>query len=100
MAGWAQLGLLVALLVLAWRPVGDWLARVYADERHWRVERAVYRLCGIDPASEQRWPTYVASLLAFSAVSVLGLYALQRAQGTLPLSLGHGGVPPALAFDT
>jgi K+-transporting ATPase ATPase A chain len=100
MAGWAQLGLLVALLAAAWRPVGDYLARVYASERHWRVERVVYRVCGIDPGSEQRWSVYGASLLAFSAVSVVLLFVLQRVQPSLPLSLGHDGVPPALAFDT
>ncbi|MDQ1710811.1 MAG: potassium-transporting ATPase potassium-binding subunit [Frankiaceae bacterium] len=100
MAGWAQLGLLVALLGVAWRPVGDYLARVYASERHWRAERVVYRVCGIDPASEQRWSVYGASLLAFSAVSVVLLFILQRVQPSLPLSLGHDGVPPALAFNT
>jgi K+-transporting ATPase ATPase A chain len=39
-------------------------------------------------------------VLAFSLVSVVGLYVLQRVQGSLPLSLGFPGVDPALAFNT
>ena len=40
-------------------------------------------------------------MLAFSAVSVLGLYLLQRVQGALFLNpTGVTGVPPALAFNT
>ncbi len=45
--------------------------------------------------------TYAVSLLAFSAVSVLGLYLLQRVQGGLPLNpTDVSSVPPALAFNT
>ena len=50
---------------------------------------------GVDPKADQRWPVYARSLLAFSAVSVLVLYALQRLQAHLPLSLGFPGVDPA-----
>ena len=46
----------------------------------------IYRLCGVDPEREQRWTTYAISLLAFSVVSVLVLYALQRLQGSLPFN--------------
>ena len=65
------------------------------------VERLVYRVCGIDPEREQRWTTYAFSLLAFSVVSVLVLYALQRLQGSLPFNpTDVGAVPVALAFNT
>jgi K+-transporting ATPase ATPase A chain len=65
------------------------------------VERAVYRVAGVDPAREQPWSVYAVSLLAFSAVSVLGLFVLQRAQGLLPLNPTNvPGVPSALAFNT
>ena len=65
------------------------------------VERAIYRLLGVDPSREQRWTVYALSLLAFSAVSVFGLYLLQRVQGALPLNpTDVAGVPPALAFNT
>ncbi|HEY5727112.1 MAG TPA: potassium-transporting ATPase subunit KdpA, partial [Acidimicrobiia bacterium] len=65
------------------------------------IERFVYRLSGVNPEREQRWNVYALSLLAFSAVSVLALYALQRFQGSLPFNpTGVDGVPPALAFNT
>ena len=62
----------------------------------------IYRVCGIDPDREQRWSVYATSLLAFSVVSMLALYLLQRIQGTLPGNphTGVGAVPPALAFNT
>ncbi len=91
---------LVAALALVHAPLGDHLARVYTSPRHWRAERVVYRLVGVDPDREQPWATYARSVLAFSAVSLLGLYLLLRAQSMLPLSLGFGAVPPALAWNT
>ena len=100
MAGWWQLGLLIVLLVVCYRPLGDYMAWVFSSERSLRVERAIYRVAGVDPTVEQRWSGYAVSLLAFSALSVLFLYIFQRVQGSLPLSLGFSGVKPALAFNT
>ena len=74
--------------------------RVYTGERHWRVERALYRVVRVDPDSEQRWTGYAAALLAFSFLSVVLLYLLQRLQALLPLSLGRGPVEPGIAFNT
>ncbi len=51
-------------------------------------------------SADQRWSVYATSVLAFSLVGVVGLYALQRVQDHLPLSLGFAGVDPALAFNT
>src|SRR2546426_1115214 len=65
------------------------------------VERAIYRICRVDPDREQRWPIYAYSLLAFSFVSVLVLYAQLRLQGHLPLNPDHrSGVPAGLSFNT
>ena len=56
---------------------------------------------GSNPEREQRWTTYAYSLLAFSGVSVLVLYALQRFQGSLPFNpTDVGAVPEALSFNT
>jgi len=76
------------------------MARVYSDGRHWRVEALIYRLVGAAPDDRQRWPRYLTSLLAFSAVSVLFLYALLLIQNRLPAPWGHPGMTPALAFNT
>src|SRR5512139_3203605 len=99
-AGLLQVGLLIAALGVACRPLGGYMARAYSSEHHTRVERGLYRVMGVDPDADQRWPVYARSLLAFSLVGVVGLYALQRFQPNLPLSLGFPGVAPDQAFNT
>ncbi|MBM7415002.1 MULTISPECIES: potassium-transporting ATPase subunit KdpA [Nocardiaceae] len=66
----------------------------------WRVESLLYRVCRIDPRSEQTWVGYTLSLLGFSAAGVFFLYALQRVQGVLPLNNSLPGVSPSVAFNT
>jgi K+-transporting ATPase ATPase A chain len=104
LAGLLQVGALVLLLALVWKPFGDYMARVYSSEKHWRVERALYRLVRVDPTAEQRWSTYAAGVLAFSFVSIVVVYLLQRLQPFLPLGFGRGvngdTVPAAMAFNT
>ena len=100
MAGLAQVAVLLVLLAAAWRPLGDWMARVYTDERDWGVERLVYRVVRVDPRSEQRASTYAVAVLAFSFAGIVLLYLLQRLQALLPWSYGRGGVEPAVAFNT
>jgi K+-transporting ATPase ATPase A chain len=99
-AGLLQVGLLVAALAACYRPLGAYMARVYESENDTRAERVIYRVMGVDPKADQRWPAYARALLAFSAVSVLFLYAMQRFQSHLPLSLGFPGVAPAQAWNT
>ena len=100
MAGWIQLGTLALLLVIAYRPLGDYMAWALDSPRTLLVERFIYRPAGVRPDAEQRWSGYAISVLAFSAVSVLFLYLLQRVQPSLPLSLGFSGVEPSQAFNT
>jgi K+-transporting ATPase KdpA subunit len=100
MAGWWQALLIVAVLAAVHVPLGDYLTWVYTSPRRWRIETALYRAFGIDPQCDQRWTRYLASLLAFSVVGVLMLYALLRLQAHLPLATGHPAVPPGLAFNT
>jgi potassium-transporting ATPase potassium-binding subunit len=99
-AGWLQAGLLVLALAVSYRPLGDYLAHVFTTRRHWRGELVLYRLIGVEPDADQQWQVYARSLLAFSAVSVLFLYAFQRVQGHLLLSLGLGPVTPDQSFNT
>ncbi|AGZ50291.1 potassium-transporting ATPase subunit KdpA [Mycobacterium kansasii] len=96
------LGLLVAALAAVHVPLGDYMFRVYSSETHWRTERFIYRLIGADPDAEQTWAAYARSVLAFSAVSVIFLFALQLVQDKLPLHLAHPATPmtPALAWNT
>jgi K+-transporting ATPase ATPase A chain len=99
-AGWLQLGLLVLALAICYVPLGNWIARIFTSDKHWRVETGVYKLIGVDPEADQKWSAYLRSMLAFSAVSVLFLYGLERLQHYLLLSLGMANVPPALAWNT
>ena len=105
--GWAQaLLLLIAVLGLA-KPLGLYMAKVFGGERTLLtpviepIERAIYRICGIDASREMTWSGYVYALLAFSFVSVVYLYVLLRTQAWLPFNPQHfGNMPPDLAFNT
>jgi K+-transporting ATPase ATPase A chain len=106
-AAWAQLAVVVVALAVAAPLLGRYLAKVYGggaapgDRTFGPVERLIYRVCGIDPEGEQHWKVYAYSLLAFSFVSLLILYAQVRLQGHLPLNPDHfKGMPPVLAFNT
>ncbi|MEU9125805.1 potassium-transporting ATPase subunit KdpA [Streptomyces sp. NPDC048506] len=100
LAGWLQVLVLVAALSLSFRPLGDYLARVLTSTRHLRAERLIYRAGGVDGDADQKWSVYLRSVLAFSLVSVLFLYAFLRLQHHLLLSLGMPAVSPDLSFNT
>src|SRR6201999_4245464 len=100
LAGVLQIVLLVVALAACYKPLGDYMARIFTSEKHLRVERGLYRVMGIDPDADQRWGTYARSLLAFSVISVLFLYLLERVQHWLPYSNGMAGVNPLLAWNT
>ncbi|MDL5206305.1 potassium-transporting ATPase subunit KdpA [Streptomyces sp. ALI-76-A] len=100
LAGVLQLLALIAALALAYPPLGDYMARVYSSDKHLRVEKWIYKGIGADPNAEMRWSAYLRGVLAFSAVSVLLLYLLQRVQGSLTGSLGFSSIDPDQAFNT
>jgi K+-transporting ATPase ATPase A chain len=98
---------LIALLAISNPLLGNNMAKVYGGKRapgdrvFRPVERVIYRVCGVDPDSEQRWQTYAISLLAFSFASVLILYAQLRLQGHLPFNPdSQASVKPTLSFNT
>ncbi len=100
LAGVLQLLALIGALALAYVPLGNYMARVYSSEKHWRVEKWIYKGIGANPDTEMRWAAYLRGVLAFSAAGVLFLYLLQRLQGSLPGSLGFSSIEPAQAFNT
>ena len=99
-AGWLQFALLVAALAACYVPLGNYMARIFTAKDHWRVERGIYKLCGIDPEADMRWSVYARSMLAFSLVSVLFLYLIERTQHWLFLSVGMANVNPVTAWNT
>ena len=100
MTGWLQALLILGVLVLLHVPLGDYMARALDGGRHWKAERLLYRVCGVDPDREQDWKHYLVALMAFSVMSILALFALFTTQQWLPWSLGHGGMPWRLALNT
>jgi potassium-transporting ATPase potassium-binding subunit len=99
-AGILQIVLLVAALAACYKPLGDYMARIFTSDKHWRVEKAWYRIIGVDAEADQRWGTYARSMLAFSGVCVLFLYLLERIQQHLPYANGMPAVPSFLAWNT
>ena len=91
---------LILALALAYRPLGDYMYRIVTSTRHLWPERVMYRLVGVDADGEQSWGVYARSVLAFSAVSILFLYAFMRLQSYLWLSLGFPNVFPSGAWNT
>jgi K+-transporting ATPase ATPase A chain len=98
--GMLQAAVVAAALVLLYRPLGDYMAHVFSTPKDLRIERGVYRVIGVDPASEQTWRAYARSVLAFSVTGLVLVYGLQRLQAFLPESLGLPAVPEGLAFNT
>jgi K+-transporting ATPase ATPase A chain len=101
--GWLQIAFFCLALLLATKPMGIYVQRVYDGKMRWLapVERGIYRVAGVDPAEDQHWTRYAAALLLFSAASMLVTYAALRLQGVLPLNPRHlAGVPDRQAFET
>jgi K+-transporting ATPase ATPase A chain len=106
--GWLQIAVFFLLVLACAKPLGTYIAAVMEGRRTWLspilapCERLIYKICGVSADREQRWTGYAASLLAFSLMSGLLLYLLQRAQGLLPFNPRHfsGNVTPDLAFNT
>ena len=106
--GWLQILFFLALVFLVTKPLGVYMARVFAGERTFLdpvlrpVEKLLYRLTGVEETREMRWTEYAISMLLFSVVSMLLLYLLERIQGFLPWNPQRlGAVSPAsLAFNT
>jgi potassium-transporting ATPase potassium-binding subunit len=86
---------LIAALVIVHRPLGDYMARVVTGKKHLAVERGIYKVSGVDGDADQTWGTYLRSMLAFSLVSVLFLYAFLRLQS----HFGHPYAVPQMSGD-
>jgi K+-transporting ATPase ATPase A chain len=95
-----EVSALVLALAALHKPLGIYLARAFEGTTSTRPERLFYRLAGVDAGTEQTWSVYLRSILAFSAVSILLVFALQRLQGLLPGSGALAGVDPWVAMNT
>jgi K+-transporting ATPase ATPase A chain len=98
--GWFQIVLYLVVLTALTPLLGGYMARVYGGQRValervlGPVERLFYRAVRTDPEREQDWKAYAATLLVFSALFWLVLYAILRMQGVLPFNpLRFSGAP-------
>ncbi len=105
--GWAQILIVLALVVLSAIPMSSLIASVYAGSNNFLspvlrpVERAFYRLAGVQETREQSWFGYAMATIAFSVAGFVTLFLLQRFQKYLPLNpQGFDNVPSDLAFNT
>ena len=93
-----QAAILLVLLAAAHKPLGLYMARVFESTKNYLPERVFYRIAGVDAAADQKWSTYLRSVLAFSVVGILFVFLLQRLQG---LVAGQGeAVDPWIAMNT
>ncbi|KVG83119.1 ATPase [Burkholderia ubonensis] len=81
--------LFIVVLLAAAVPVARYLSAVMdGSSRVVRVfgplERALYRIAGVDAGSEMNWKQYAIATIAFNALGALFLYGLLRLQGLLP----------------
>jgi potassium-transporting ATPase potassium-binding subunit len=95
------------LVIAAVKPLGLYMANVFEGRPIWPVraaaplERAIYRLCGIEPPREMGWKEYAVGLLLFNGLGGLAVYLLQRCQLWLPLNpQKFANLSPDSAFNT
>src|SRR5258708_14268955 len=102
-----QVGLFSVLVTVISVPLGLYMARVFAGEPTFLdpvlrpLERAIYRVSGVHPGTEQTWIEYTVAMLLFSFAGMLVLYGMERLQYFLPFNPQKlGAVAPDLAFNT
>ena len=105
--GILQIGLFFLLVLAVTKPMGMYLRKVYDGDGGLLarllgpVERFVYRLLRVDPATEMNWKQYGLAMLIFSLVSTATLYLMQRLQGGLPLNpQDFAGTSEGSSFNT
>jgi potassium-transporting ATPase potassium-binding subunit len=105
--GWLQIGIYLLVLLAITKPMGVFMARVFAGEKTFLdpvlrpIERLLYRICRIDDKREMDWKEYTVAMLLFSTVGMLSLYLIERVQQLLPWNPQHfPKVGADLAFNT
>ena len=97
------LGIFLTVLLLTVKPMGLYIANVMEGRFSLggKIERPLYRLCGIKQDEEMGWLKYAFAILLFNVIGVLAVYALQRLQLWLPLNpQSMVNISPDSAFNT
>ena len=105
--GILQIVVYIIVLVLAVKPLGAFVARMFQREKTFLdpilgpIERFTYRISGINPDEEMDWKQNAVAMLLFNFIGLIIVYALQRLQQFLPLNpQGMGAVTPDSSFNT
>ena len=106
--GWLQIAVFFGLVLLAARPIGLYMARVYERKKTWLdpvlvpIERLLYKLTGVNADEEMKWTQYGAAMLVFSLVTLLLTYVVERLQHAVHLwnPQNFAAVEPYLAWNT
>jgi K+-transporting ATPase ATPase A chain len=100
-----QIAAFLAILTLATVVLGRYMASVFTGRRNVltpvlsRIERFIYRVCGIDEEAMD-WKTYAVALLLFNVLGAALLFGLLVAQSILPFNPRHlAAVPWDLALN-
>ncbi len=97
--GLLQITLYFLVLFICIKPLGAYMARVYNKPLS-RLERACYKIAGIDCQAEMNWKQYTYAVLIFSLGNFILLYSILRWQSLLPLNPeGMKNLSPDLAFN-
>lgn len=99
-SGLLTIAVLVSLLAIVYVPFGDYMARVYTSPSHWRLERRLYRLVGVNPDAQQTARSYTMSVLGFSLISIVVLFLILVGQSALPFDRGLSGMPWDMGLNT
>jgi K+-transporting ATPase ATPase A chain len=97
--------LLLVVVVLA-IPLGKYCARVYAGLPVWSdflipLERALYRLSGIDPQRQMTWKEHLRTMLLLNVVFFIWSLGVVLVQDILPLNPDKiAAMEPTQAFNT
>jgi K+-transporting ATPase ATPase A chain len=102
-----QIVLYLAVLLILVKPLGAYMALVFADTPNRvtrigaRAEKFIYSLCGIRDDDDMNWRRYAAAMLVFNIAGLLLVYLLQRVQQWLPLNpQDFPAVSPDSAMNT
>lgn len=102
-----QVILYVTVLTVLTPFAGHYMYKVFTGSKHFMqpvfgwLEKSACKFTGINPKEENNWKTYAAQLLAFNAIGIIFLFALQILQAYLPLNPANaGGITWHCAFNT
>jgi K+-transporting ATPase ATPase A chain len=105
--GWFQIIVFLLVGLALTKPLGAFMTRVFNREKTFLdpvlrpIEKLLYRLTGVDEATEMGWKEYAGAMLIFSGVTLIVTYLVERVQNHLPLNPQHlPAVAPDLAFNT